>query len=505
MRIADTHFLRWPKDKKARSKNAASVRRLSNISSSHSLSVIVTGMLTPAPSSRHTDAVFTRGSTMRHVLVMTVTGSIGLVSVFAVDFLSLLYVSWLGHPTLVAGVGYATQVLFAMTSISIGFAIGVTALVSRAIGAGRDARPLAGAFLIHVCIFTTLVAVVAIIYRVEFLQLLGATGEPLAVADRFLLVTLPANPLLALGMSLSGLLRAQGDARRAMYVTLFGGLASAALDPVLILGLGLGADGAALSTLVSRIVFVATGFWGAWRVHRMVALPSVRTLWRDIAPLLTVAGPAILTNLAAPVGNGYAMHVFSRFGEPVVAGFVIVDRITPVAFAVLFALTGSVGPIMGQNFGAGLWTRVRQTLVDCFVLSMGYALVMWLVIWLLGPTLADIFHAAGRTRDIVLFYSTFGVAMWLFLGCLFVANAAFNNLGFPFLATAFNWGRATLGTIPFVTLGAHLRGPEGAFAGMVLGAAIFGLAAMGTSFLLTTRMARRTVLTVASVQDASPR
>ena len=463
-------------------------------------------MPTSAPLSRHTDAVFTHGSTMRHVLVMTVTGSIGLISVFAVDFLSLLYVSWLGHPTLVAGVGYATQVLFAMTSVSIGFAIGVTALVSRAIGAGGDARPLAGAFLIHVSIFTALVAVVAIIYRVEFLQLLGATGEPLAVADRFLLITLPANPLLALGMSLSGLLRAQGDARRAMYVTLFGGLASAALDPVLILGLGLGlglgTDGAAFSTLVSRVVFVATGFWGASRVHHMVAWPSARALWRNVAPLLTIAGPAILTNLAAPVGNGYAMHVFSRFGEPVVAGFVITDRITPVAFAVLFALTGSVGPIMGQNFGAGLWMRVRQTLIDCFVLSMGYALVMWLALWLLGPTLADIFHAAGRTREIVLFYSTFGVAMWLFLGCLFVANAAFNNLGFPFLATAFNWGRATLGTIPFVTLGAHLRGPEGAFAGMVLGAAIFGIAAMGTSFLLTTRMARKTVLTVASVQDA---
>ena len=369
---------------------------------------------------------------MRHVLIMTVTGSVGLVSVFAVDFLSLLYVSWLGHPTLVAGVGYATQVLFAMTSVSIGFAIGVTALVSRAIGAGSDARPLAGACLIQVVIFTALVALAALFYRGEFLRLLGATGEALAVADRFLLITLPANPLLALGMCLSGLLRAQGDARRAMYVTLFGGLASAALDPVLIFGLGLGVDGAAFSTVVSRFVFVATGFWGVWRVHRMIARSSGATLLRDIAPLVAIAGPAILTNLAAPVGNSYAMHVFSRFGEPVVAGFVITDRVTPVAFAVLFALTGSVGPIMGQNFGAGLWARVRQTLIDCFVVAVCYTLTVWLVLWLIGPQLADIFHAGGRTREIVLFYTTFGVAMWLFLGCLFVANSAFNNLGFRF-------------------------------------------------------------------------
>ncbi len=459
-------------------------------------------MLTPDPRPRDLEPVFTHGSTMRHVLIMTVTGSVGLVSVFAVDFLSLLYVSWLGYPTLVAGVGYATQVLFAMTSVSIGFAIGVTALVSRAIGAGADARALAGAFLSHVFIFTALVALGALTYRVEFLKLLGATGEALAVADRFLLFTLPANPLLALGMSLSGLLRAEGDARRAMYVTLFGGLASAALDPVLIFGFGLGVDGAALSTVFSRFVFVATGFWGAWRVHRMIARPSAASVTRNVVPLLAIAGPAILTNLAAPVGNGYAMHVFSRFGEPIVAGFVVVDRITPVAFGVLFALTGSVDPIMGQNFGAGLWPRVRQTLLDCFTLAIGYSFAVWLLLWFLAPHLADIFNATGRTRDIVIFWCHFGVAMWLCLGCLFVANAAFNNLGFPLFATMFNWGRATLGTIPFVTLGAHLGGPEGAFLGMVFGAAVFGIAAMATSFFLTTRIARRTIIAAASVQDA---
>ena len=449
----------------------------------------------PIPNGRTTNArpgaAFTSGSVMRHVLVMTITGSIGLVSVFAVDFLSLLYVSWLRDPSLVAGVGYATQVLFAMTSVNIGFAIAVTALVSRAIGAGTDARALGGSCLIHVALFTTLASLGALAFRTQFLGVLGATGAPLAVADRFLLITLPANALLALGMSLSGLLRADGDARRAMYVTLFGALASAAIDPLLIFGLKLGVDGAAISTVCSRLVFVATGFWGAAFVHRLLAWPGVSRLLRDAPALLAIAGPAILTNLAAPVGNGYAMHVFSTFGESTVAAFVIIDRITPVAFGVLFALTGSVGPIMGQNFGAGLWPRVRQTLSACLLLASAYTVIVWLALWLAAPQLADLFHASGRTRDLVLFFCGAGAAVWLFLGCLFVANAAFNNLGFPLLATSFNWGRATLGTIPFVTLGAHLHGPEGGYVGMIFGAGVFGLAATGAAFLLTTQMARR--------------
>ncbi len=57
-------------------------------------------------------AIFTEGSTMRHVLVMTGAASIGLMSIFVVDLLSLLYVSRLGDPNLTAAVGFATQVLF---------------------------------------------------------------------------------------------------------------------------------------------------------------------------------------------------------------------------------------------------------------------------------------------------------------------------------------------------------------------------------------------------------
>ena len=81
-------------------------------------------------------ARFVSGPTMRHVVVMTGTGSVGLVAVFAVDLLSLLYISWLGRPALTAGVGLATIVLFFAVSINVGLMIAVGALVSRALGAG---------------------------------------------------------------------------------------------------------------------------------------------------------------------------------------------------------------------------------------------------------------------------------------------------------------------------------------------------------------------------------
>ena len=73
-------------------------------------------------------AVFLEGPLMRHVAVMTATGSVGLMAVFVVDLLSLLYVSWLGRPEATAGVGFATIVLYLMVSVNVGLMIAVTAL-----------------------------------------------------------------------------------------------------------------------------------------------------------------------------------------------------------------------------------------------------------------------------------------------------------------------------------------------------------------------------------------
>src|ERR1700742_3621739 len=77
----------------------------------------------------------TVGSTMRHVVVMTATGSIGLMAIFVVDFLNLFYIALLGQQELAAAIGYAGTVLFFTISLCIGVTIAGTALVSRALGA----------------------------------------------------------------------------------------------------------------------------------------------------------------------------------------------------------------------------------------------------------------------------------------------------------------------------------------------------------------------------------
>ena len=432
---------------------------------------------------------------LRHVAVMTATGSVGLMAIFVVDLLSLLYVSWLGRPEATAGVGYATIVLYLMVSINVGLMIAVSALMARALGSGdRDgARRLAASSITLMAAISLALSLIALPLLPWLLSLLGAHDGSHAVALSFLRIVLPSNVLMALGMGYSAALRAVGDARRGMFTTLGGGLATAVLDPLFIFGLGLGPDGAACAIVLSRVVMVAVGWRGAVGVHDVVGRPRLSDIRADAPAVAGIAAPAIMTNLSNPIANAVFAGVMARFGDAAIAALAIMDRLVPVAFGVLFALSGSVGPILGQNWGAGRFDRMRRGLTDSALFAIGCVLVAWAgLLALQGPIIAA-FGAHGLTAELVGFFCLISGPMWVFVGLLFVANAAFNNLGMPFYSTLFSWGRATLGTMPLAFLGAHLAGPKGALAGSALGAVAFGLVSLVFAYRGITRLEGRAV------------
>lgn len=424
-------------------------------------------------------AKFVTGSTLRHVIVMSATGSIGLMAVFLVDALNLFYISLLGQEELAAAIGYAGTLLFFTISISIGLSIAGTAITSRALGAGdrARARQLAGASLLYSALIMIATVIIAFPMLDSLVGLIGARGNTARLTVEFMQIVLPSLPVLGIGMVMSGLLRAVGDAKRAMYVTLVAGAATAILDPIFIFGLDLGIHGAAISTVLSRFALIIVGFYGLQRVHNILALPSARVIAQTVRPFSYVAFPAILTQLATPVGNGYVTVEIASYGDAAVAGWAVVGRLIPVAFGALFAMSGAVGPILGQNYGARRFDRLRSTMRNSFMIIAIYTVVVWLLLALGRNVIAGVFGTQGEARELVVFFCLYVSLSFLFNGMLFVANAAFNNLGFPLLSTLFNWGRSTLGVIPFVWLGSHYYGAVGVLGGYGLGAIFFGTAA----------------------------
>ncbi|MBT9463480.1 MATE family efflux transporter [Hydrogenophaga sp.] len=443
------------------------------------------------PPSPQAAPTFVTGSTLRHVINMTATGSIGLAAVFFVDVLNLFYIAQLGQKELAAAVGYAGTLLFFLTSLAIGLSIAATALASRALGRGEreQAKLIAGASLVLMALFMGGAVLLVFPWLAELLALLGATGDTASLALRFTRWVLPSAVPLGLGMCLAALLRSLGDARRAMFVTLGAGAVSAVLDPLLILVVGWGLDGAAVATVLARCSMVVIGVQ-ALRVHGLFAWPSAPVLRGSLKPFLAIGVPAVLTQVATPVGNAFVTAAIAPFGDNAVAGWAVIVRLIPVAFVALFALSGSVGPILGQNLGARRFDRLRSTVRDSLKVTLVYVLVVWLLMAVGSGFIADAFGAEGEARELIVFFCVFVAGSFFFNGALFVANAAFNNLGFAFYSTALNWGRATLGVAPFIWIGAQWFGARGVLAGYGLGVVVFGLMGVWLSRRVLRRLER---------------
>lgn len=431
-------------------------------------------------------AKFVTGSTLRHILVMTGAGSLGLVAIFVGDLANILFLSWLDDAAIVAAVGYASSVVFFTISIGIGLSIAASALVSPAIGAGRYARARrlsASAHIVSFVVSSLFAAAIWLLVPV-LLDVLGAKAHTKELAARYLAILVPSLPALATAMTSAAVLRSVGDARRAMNVTLSIAIVNILLDPLLIFVLGLGLDGAALASSVARIVSMAVGLYGVIAVHKLMSRPRLRAAVADARDLSRVAVPALLTNIASPVSNAYVTAAVAPYGDEAVAGWAIVGRLIPVAFGAIYALSGTVGPILGQNWGAGAFDRLQTALTQSLAVTAVFTLVAWGVLAVLAWPIADLFNAKGQTAELIVFFCRWLSPLFVFLGVLFVANAAFNTLGRPHVSTALNWGRATLGTIPFVEAGSWIGGAHGVIAGNMIGGIAFGVAGVWLCYRL---------------------
>ncbi|WP_339670818.1 MATE family efflux transporter [Dasania marina] len=443
-------------------------------------------------------AVFTQGSTLKHILIMTGANTVGLIALFSVDLIDIYFLSLLGQEQMAAAVGFASTLLFFMTSLSIGLQIAMGALVAQAEG-GND-RALAGRHCSNVMLFSGLVAALvcfpAWLFAEQLLSFMGAQDETLSLALSYCNILLPATPLLAVGMCAAAALRALGDARRAMLATMGGALINAVLDPIFIFVCEWGIEGAAMASFAARIGVFALAVSAIVKVHQLPSKTNKVFFREDLAAITAIAGPAVLTNIATPIGSSYVLKMMASFGDSAVAGAAIIGRIAPVAFVALFALSGAIGPIIGQNAGAGRYDRVRQVVWNAMLSNLAYVLVIWALLFLLSEYLVQFFSVDGDAAGLITFYTHYLAGGFAFGGMLFIANASFNNLHLPYIATMLNFGRALLGTVPLVYIFSQYFGAVGVIAGEVAGAAVFGVLGFSLVLLHINRLEKAESVTV---------
>lgn len=428
------------------------------------------------------NARFVTGSTWRHVIMMTLTNSVGLMALFLVDLIDLYFLNLLGEQEMAASVGFSAQLLFYVTALAIGLLIAVGILVSQRIGAQEvdSARRIAASSMLTAVVLVVIISGFILFFLNDILTLLGASGRTFELAVTYSRIVLPSSVILVISMVASAVLRAVGDAKRSMNATLMGAVVNLAFDPLLIFYFDMGVAGAAWASVLSRIAMMTYALYCVIVIHNMLTRPTLKGLADDLSPIAKLAGPAMLTNLATPIGSTFVMTAIARYGDAAVAAYATIGRIIPVAFSVLFALSGAISPIIGQNFGAKAFDRVKSTYHNAIIFAVAVVVIVTLLIVFSQHYIVGLFNLSGEAAQLLTLFCSGLTIFFIADGVLFSTNSVFNSLGFPLYSTVFNYAKFFLGVIPAVYGLAYFYGATGVIIGQAIGSSLVTVIAVVT-------------------------
>jgi len=412
----------------------------------------------------------TQGPVARSLLRLTAPMMLAVSSSIIVQMIEIGFIGQLGTAQ-IAAVTFTFPITMMLTSVALGIGIGTSSVIARRVGGGDwdDVRRFATHSLLLVALLLTVLAAAGAATITPMFTALGAHGDVLEHIREYLLIYYPGTVLFTVTMVAGSTLRATGNAKIPGLIMTGGALLNLALDPILIFGWfgvpRLELAGAAVAMVLSRLVMTAVLFYFAifryrlflpirqWR-HRLLAS------WREV---LTVGIPAIATQMIGPISGAIITRLLASHGHDVVAGFGVAGRIEGVAVMLLFALSGSIGPFVGQNWGAGNIDRVHGGMRVAYRFSVAWGALAWLALLMVGDALVPLIDDNPEVISVARHYLAIVPISYGAWGVLMMASAAFNSLGKPIPSTVMAFTRMFILYVPLAMLADHLLGYQGIF------------------------------------------
>ena len=280
-------------------------------------------------------------------------------------------------------------------------------------------------------------------------------------------------------------IRTTGDTKTPSLVMGVAGLVNGVLDPLLIFGPGpfpeWGIRGAAIATSLSWLMAMLVSLHIlrqreqllSWRLSPR---PRLLAHWRA---LLQVAVPASFTNMLNPLANAVLMVIFAGLGTEVVAAYGAASRVEALLLIVMMALSSVLAPFVSQNCGAGNPARARAALLLCMRFALLFQLVIYGLVWLLAPLIANLFSDHPQVVRLIVLYLHLVPIGYGFQGMVMLLASALNGVRASTVSFVFNGMRLFVFLLPGAWLGAKLGGEQGIYLGILLANLAAGLLAWG--------------------------
>ncbi len=418
----------------------------------------------------------TEGPVGRRLIRLTIPMIWGILTTMLFSVVDTYFIGRLG-PTPLAAIGFTFPVVFLVTGTAMGMGIGMSSVVSRAVGEGRhrNVAELTSRGLLLTALIVLGFVTAGLVLHDTLFRLLGASEELIPLIRSYMIPWFCGIILLVIPMVGNSAIRATGDTFTPSLIMVLAGVVNVILDPLLIFGLGpfprLELQGAAIATILSYSVTFVAGAWILIRREKLILfeIPAVKELldaWRRI---LYIGLPAVGTNLLVPLANGIITRIMAGYGPDAVAAFGVGVRIESLTMVGSFALSTAIAPFAGQNFGAGRRDRVWESIRFSFRYCLAVSTVLWVILAIGSRPIAGLFTDDPVIVDIIRPFLLMVPLSYSGFGFMLQVAATFNAANRPKYSVWLFLSRLFVFTVPLALLGSYLAGIPGVFAAMFIG------------------------------------
>ncbi|KAG9394223.1 Multi antimicrobial extrusion protein [Carpediemonas membranifera] len=315
---------------------------------------------------------------------------IGRLAMILFNLVDTIFIARLDGTDDITAISFTFPIVQVVNSFSAGLGVAVTVQTAKHLGSGdlKSAARTVTECVTTAVIMSLCLTLLGLIITVPLLFALGATGVILTKAVQYMLIWWGGISFVIVPMTINSAIRATGDMRTPSLIMLIGVVVNIICDPFLIFGIGpvpkLGIIGAALSTVISRIV---TALFALvllqWRFHLIdFKAMTLRTFGQSALGMFRIGVPSAINNVCYPAVSMAITAMLARYGDISVAGYGLATRIESVIISIPSAAMTAVVAFVGQNLAAKRVDRILVGMIYSIVFSFGIVLLCWVVLFI---------------------------------------------------------------------------------------------------------------------------
>ena len=361
----------------------------------------------------------------------------------------------------------------------------------------EKAAMVAGNVTILCLIHSVVIMSVGLFFLDDILYMFGATAETLPYAHEFMVIILLGTPISYVFLGLNNLMRATGYPRKAMVSALLSVGVNVVVAPLLIFGFDWGIRGAATATICGQFAAFV------WVLHHFISRNSfihfTRGCWRlslsMIKKIYSIGLSPFLMNCCACLVvvfiNKALLDSAGDQGNLAVGAYGIVNRTTTFFVMIIFGITQGMQPILGYNFGAANWERVKKTLMRGIWIATAVAGTGFI----LTETIPDVISGMFTTDTGMVTIARDGFRIYFLfypvVGAQIVIQNYFQSIGKPKLSIFLSLTRQLIFLVPLLWILPPRYGVDGVWISMCASDLIAFLLALTTALIMNRRIGRQ--------------